>query len=325
VLGLSPPPKGASAERPGPGQWFAARAGGALLINSAWYRWDDTALAKGTAADAVTSADLAGVPAPVAVVGVPDRKLRFAAYNIYHDYRGIERTTGQVRKLDPPPDFVFLAEIEPQNVRPWAEALKARGTCYPPLGRGLDGSTLWPDTAILSRHHLFDGRPLQMPDGQTFGLWSIALVDNKKFAVAAVHLWPTFGIDPRHVAFTGRMRNQQLKILAQTWQDAGSPPLIVGGDFNQPPVGDNYALMTEHFSDTLKALGRDGGTFPFKFLEVRIDYLLATPEWAPAAGGVMKGDASDHRLIWLDVGAGTSSGAEPRPTSRRATRQSRLQ
>jgi hypothetical protein len=44
---------------------------------------------------------------------------------------------------------------------------------------------------------------------------------------------------------------------------------------------------------------------------LRIDYVLATPEWAPAAGGVEKGDASDHWLVWANLGA--ASGATPKP------------
>jgi endonuclease/exonuclease/phosphatase (EEP) superfamily protein YafD len=274
--------------------WKPVVSGGSILADGRWF-------AGGKAGIGFAAVELGGDPPPV-VVGVPDRTLRFGAYNIYHDYRGIARTIAEVRKLDPPPDFLFLEEIEPQNVRPWAEALKPQDTYYPSLGRQPDGTTLWPDTAILSRHRLFEGRPLQTDDGRTFGLWATAVVDGNKFAVAAVHLWPTWMIDPRHVAFTAQMRNKQLKTLIATWEQAGRPPLILGGDFNQPPVGENYGLMTSKFSDTLKSLGRDGGTFPLGPAEVRIDYLLATPDWAPKDGGVIKGDASDHRLVWVDVG-----------------------
>jgi endonuclease/exonuclease/phosphatase family metal-dependent hydrolase len=299
VVGVSPETDAATAR----GEWKPVGTSGAVLTDPRWHvidrggRW----------------LDLSGTPAPAVVVGVPDRTLRLASYNIYHDYRGIERTTAEVRKLDPPPDFVFLEEVEPQNVRPWAEALGALSTYYPPVGRLPDGKTAWPDTAILSRHRLSEGKPLQTADSHTFGLWAWAVVDGKKFAVAAVHLWPTFGIDPRHVAFTAQKRNEQLGALIETWQKAGKPPLIVGGDFNQPAVGENYELMTRHFTDMLRAAGNIRGTFPMKFIELRIDYFLATPQWATVKGAVVDGDASDHRLVWLD--AQRSLAPATRPTT----------
>ena len=258
-------------------------------------------------------------------VGVPRRTLRFAAYNVNHNYGGMDRTVAELKKLDPAPDFVSLEEVEPQHVRPMSAALGMPNVYYPAVGHGPDGTLLWPDVAILSRHPLIDGRRLQGDDGRTFGLWATAIVDGKSFAVAGVHLWPTWGIDLRHVAFTAQMRNQQLRAMNQVWQAAGRPPLIVGGDFNQPAVGDNYALMTRDFTDTLKAIGADGGTFPLKLVELRIDYLLATPQWKPTAGGVIRGDASDHRPVWADVRPRSPGTTRPssRPAPGPATRPAR--
>jgi endonuclease/exonuclease/phosphatase family metal-dependent hydrolase len=140
-------------------------------------------------------------------------------------------------------------------------------------------------------------------------------VDNRKFAIVCVHLWPTFGIDPRHVVETANMRNRQLEVILRTWRAEGSPPLVIGGDFNQPAVGDNYALMTREFTDTLAGLGQTSATFGRKLLQVRIDYLLATPEWRARQGGVIHGNASDHRPIWVDLTA-----AKGAPATHPATR-----
>ena len=306
VVGLSTP-RGPGAKA---AEWDSVVSDGSVLADTRWF----VTVASGPSPAGFAVVELSGSPPPV-TLGVPSRALRFASYNVYHDYRGIAGTTAEVLKLDPPPDFLFLEEIEPQNVRPWGDTIKPLSTYYPPLGWGSDGAMLWPDTAILSRHRLTDGKPLQTADGHTFGLLSMAVVDNKKFAVAAVHLWPTWGIDPRHVAFTARKRNEQLNALIQTWQQAGSPPLVLGGDFNQIPIGGNYELMTRHFTDTLKVLSRDTGTFPLKLIETRIDYHLATPQWQPRAGGVLKGNASDHYLIWVDLGRAAAS----QPTSGAAT------
>lgn len=246
---------------------------------------------------------------PGVVVGVPDRQLRFAAYSIYHNYRGMDRTIAEVQKLDPPPDFLLLSDIEPRHVTPMADALGLKHSYFPLLGNSSD-QPVWPDVAILSRRRLFDGKRLSTSDGHTFGLWAYAVVDNHKFAVAGVHLWPTYGIDPRHVIETANRRGRQLDVILATWRDEGSPPLLIGGDFNQPAFGENYALMTRDFNDTLSGLGQVGATFGRKVLQLRIDYLLATPHWQATAGGVIQGNASDHRPVWVDL-----KPAAPGPTT----------
>ena len=258
-------------------------------------------------------------PAPRGVVvGVPERRLRFAAYNVYHNYRGRDRTVGEVRKLDPPPDFLLLSEVERPEVRPMADALAMPYTYFPLLGYA-GGKATWPDVAILSRHPLYDGRRLSTDDGHTFGLWATAVLDGRKFAVAGVHLWPTSLVDPRHVVETANIRSRQLRTILRAWKEAGSPPLVIAGDFNQPAVGENYALMTEEMNDTLAMLGETGSTFGRKLIQLRIDYVLATPHWRPVAGGVVPGNASDHRPVWADLTA-APPGAATRPTTAPATR-----
>ena len=258
-------------------------------------------------------------PAPRGVVvGVPGRRLRFAAYNLYHNYRGRDRTIAEVQKLDPPPDFLLLSEVDRPEVRPMADALGMHLTYYPLLGYAR-GEAVWPDVAILSRHPLHDGRPLFTDDGHTFGLWATAVVDDRKFAVAGVHLWPTYLVDPRHVVETANNRNRQLNTILRVWREAGAPPLVVAGDFNQPAVGENYALMTREMNDTLALLGETGSTFGRKLIQLRIDYVLATPHWEPVAGGVVPGKASDHRPVWADLKA-APPGAATRPATAPATR-----
>ena len=91
---------------------------------------------------------------------------------------------------------------------------------------------MWPDVALLSRHRLFKGHALSTNDGPTFGLLAFTVVEGRTFAVAGVHLWPTFRADPRHVAETARARNRQLGVIRRAWRDLGRPPQVVGRDFN---------------------------------------------------------------------------------------------
>ena len=81
------------------------------------------------------------------------------------------------------------------------------------------------------------------------------------------------------------------------------PPIVLGGDFNQLPLGNNYAEMTADFTDALKAIHQDDSTFIDGFLHTRIDYLLLSREWEPVKGAVVLSDASDHRPIWVEIQA----------------------
>jgi endonuclease/exonuclease/phosphatase family metal-dependent hydrolase len=242
---------------------------------------------------------LPAAPAGV-TVGVPARRVRVAAYNVYQNYRGMDRTVGEVRKLDPPPDFLLLSEIRREHVRPMAEALGMPHTYYPPLPH-VRGQPDWPDVAILSKYPLHDGRPLSTEDGQTFGLLAFAVVEQRKFAVAGVHMHPTWLMDPRHVVETAQARRRQLARIDAAWREAGTPPLVIAGDFNQVAMGENYEVMTRDLTDTLAALGQTGSTFGRRLLQARIDYVLASREWEPLAGGVIAGTASDHRPVWVDL------------------------
>ena len=47
--------------------------------------------------------------------------------------------------------------------------------------------------------------------------------------------------------------------------------MVVGGDFNQLPTGNNYFVMTEHWADALASIGRTGNTFKAGLLRTRID------------------------------------------------------
>src|SRR5438067_811029 len=83
------------------------------------------------------------------------------------------------------------------------------------------------------------------PGGGSFGVWAVAVVDGKKFLVADVHLSATWNMNPVHVQQSGENRARELTALFNAWRARGSPPMIVGGDFNQIPMGNNYAQMTQ--------------------------------------------------------------------------------
>ena len=112
----------------------------------------------------------------------------------------------------------------------------------------------------------------------------------------------TWNANPTHLIESSNNRWKELTNLVAAWQSAGSPPIVVGGDFNQLALHNNYALMTKHWTDALATLGKDQTTFTAGLLKTRIDYFLISREWKPLAGDVVDSDASDHKPIWLQTG-----------------------
>jgi len=244
------------------------------------------------------------------VWGAPDRPLRVVSFNILHNQRGAAQVEDTIRRLSP--DVVFLQEVESRDVVPMAAALGMQQHYHPRAyhaSENLAGRRASWGNLILSKHPLYSAGSIPNPGGGSFGVWAVTVIDNRKFLLANVHLSATWKMNPAHIREQGNHRHKELTNLVTAWRDLGAPPMIVGGDFNQIPFGNNYAVMTEHFTDALDVLGRNDTTFRSGILRTRIDYFLLTPQWRPIDGTVVESDASDHKPIWVDVQAAPAPAA----------------
>ena len=238
-------------------------------------------------------------PPPSAAWSPPDKPVRFVSYNILHNQRGIARVIDEIGKLDP--DFVLLQEVERSDVTQMSQTLGRFPAIYH-ASENLAGAHASWGNAILSRHPLYDAGSIPNPGGGSFGVWATAVIDNKKFVVADVHLSATWNANPAHLIESSNNRWKELSNLVAAWQAAGSPPIVIGGDFNQLAIHNNYALMTKDWTDALAASGKDQTTFTAGLLKTRIDYFLISKDWNPLAAEVVDSDASDHKPIWLQAG-----------------------
>jgi endonuclease/exonuclease/phosphatase family metal-dependent hydrolase len=248
-------------------------------------------------------------PAPTDVPwGVPQRPIRFVSYNILHNQRGIERVADEINARRP--DFVLLQEAESRDLIELAARLDMERHHHPRLyerSSNLAGRKATWGNFILSKHPVFEAASIPNPGGGSFGVWATAVVDGRKFVVANVHLSATRNANPVHIKQSGVNRHKELTALASAWRGRGSPPIVIGGDFNQIPMGNNWSVMTGTWRDALGALGHDDVTFGEGVLRTRIDYFLTSPDWQPLDGGVAPRGASDHRLIWLEAAATTTT------------------
>ena len=241
--------------------------------------------------------------APAEVVwGATPSPIRVVSYNILHNQRGQDRVVAEISKFKP--DFVLLQEVESRDVRPLASALDMtqhlQGQAYQ-RSVNLDGPRSTWGNLILSKHPLYECDSMPNPGGGSFGVWAVSVIDGRKFMLACVHLSATWNANPAHIKQSGEARWKELSNLHDAWLKHGSPPIIVGGDFNQIPVGNNYELMTRDWTDVLAALGKTEHTFESgTLIRTRIDYFLTSNHWRAIDAGVDRSDASDHSLIWAD-------------------------
>ena len=259
-------------------------------------------------------------PAPaVSGWGVPARPIRVASFNVLHLQRGFDGVVNDVRALNP--DFVLLQEVESRDVVGLARALGMQQYHHPNAyerSSNLDGPKATWGNVIFSKHPLYDAGPIPNPGGGSFGVWATSVIDGHKFVVANVHLSATWNANPVHVKQSGEYRSKEIANLLNAWRGRGTPPIVVGGDFNQIPLGNNYAAMTEHFNDALAGLGKNDMTFGAGVLSTRIDYVLTSPEWRAVDGGIIASGASDHRLIWAAVLSATAAATTTAPATMQA-------
>ena len=260
-----------------------------------------------------TAGRLAYAPAPAsAVLGVPDRPLRVVSYNILHNHRGVDGIIREIERLRP--DFVLLQEVESRDVDEMARRLGMstahEGRVYY-ASQNLGGRRASWGNSILSKHPLYEAQSIPNPGGGSFGVWAVSVVEDRKFHVACVHLSATWKASPTHMQQQADHRHKELTNLVRAWDAMKRPPIVVGGDFNQLPLGNNYFVMTEHWTDALASIKRTDNTFKAGLLRTRIDYLLVSREWTVCDGGVVTSDASDHRPAWVQLQGRDGASADP--------------
>lgn len=100
-------------------------------------------------------------------------------------------------------------------------------------------------------------------------------------------------------AFQKRSEELQRVLQGMPVVDA---PVIVCGDFNEPPLSYNYRQMQKAgFTDTFTKVGRGiKPTYAGKLPLLRIDYIWANDKVTPLNFHRCRYKASDHYPIWLD-------------------------
>lgn len=191
---------------------------------------------------------------------------RVLVYNLHGQRAGVRPVAEVIRRLDP--DLVLLAETGPRwRLRRLGRALGMQVARDPwsPTRRRIPNAVLArpPWRVRAHRLHRFaDVRRRLNPRGAIVadlsGPGGVAL------SVCAVHL----GLHPL----------ERLHAVRELLALDLAPPLIIGGDLNEPPDGRAVGELAGRLADAWATAGEGSGeTFPAHAPTARIDYLFVSP------------------------------------------------
>ena len=262
-----------------------------------------------------------------------ENSIRVMSYNV-HDFRHVDGVTekeqfaNQVMEMvrEHAPDILCCQEFSqfksgvsrPQCIEDFA---KEAGFQYVYFNR----KTNYGGNVIFSKYPLTKvAEDSGFGKGNTYGVMvSVDAGEKGKFHVANVHLLSymitdseidvltnaserqnldTIGKTVLHkLSFAFQKRSEELQTVLNGMPPVGGP-IIICGDFNEPPLSYNYRQMQKAgFVDTFTKVGFGiRPTYAGKLPLLRIDYVWANDGVKPLAFDRYKYKASDHYPIMLD-------------------------
>lgn len=250
-------------------------------------------------------AALIGTASPRIVPSPTGETLRIATYNINygrdgdgnHDLELAARTIEAAR-----PDVVMLQEVDTANPANYGvdqatylgSRLGMHVTFYP-------GAEQTRGVALLSRWPLSGagGVPLLAADDRAVALYG---------DVAGFATGPSVRLVNAYLSPSSEQERLQQVAILLSLTDIDSPA-VVAGDLAAPPDEAVYTqLIYGDFIDPDDALGIERGyTTPARFPAARNDYVLVQG-LTPLDTRQVESDASDHRLVVVEVGMSASAG-----------------
>ena len=229
-----------------------------------------------------------------------DKRVRLLSYNIHSGHYGFAPIADHVVRYRP--DVVVFTEArELRAIDTLPSELRGlfRGwTCA--SGDDVFVASRWP---IIAR----EGTPSGLGNGRSRVRASIRSPYGVFHAIG-VHYYTHIrsAQELQGAGFPAFMRDSASARLRQTREllEAVSRldgPVLLAGDFNNPPAGVAYALLRRHFKDSHRRSGWGWGyTFPSTFPVWRIDYIFYDSWWNIVRTEVGGAAGSDHRPVFAE-------------------------
>ena len=232
-------------------------------------------------------------------------KLRVMTFNIELGSKGIDNIERAIRSQNP--DVICLQEtlgygVFPDPIPP----LETRFPEYPHIARTNEVTT-------FSRFPIVSWRRFQMPAPSSRALLETVLdVRGQKFTVFNAHIamnpadaedkaW--LDAQPRILGFGGSTKTRaiQAQVVLDAVRDTQTP-FVVCGDFNIPPRGRVYRMLSRELTDSFRVAGWGcGHTFPARLPLLKIDYIWTNSQVRVLDAFVPNVRASDHRPYVADL------------------------
>lgn len=213
-------------------------------------------------------------------------------------------------------DILCGQEIWDRNIEFIAQALGLdESQYYLGSNRGL---------AILSVYPMLNRGEIRFKDSYNSSLWADLVVKGDTIRVYSTHLQST-----QISSITDKVIEEGDLQRAQTWRDlrgiiarvkfaaqrraaqarrvahhvSQSPyPVILGGDFNDPPQSYAYRTLSSQLCDTFLQKGKGlGTTYAGHIPALRIDYILVDKKLQILDHSVLKGNYSDHYPVVSNI------------------------
>ncbi len=210
---------------------------------------------------------------------LPEREITVVTYNIEFSRR-LDDALALVKAQNP--DVVCLQVIRLELMPKIERELGMSGAWI-----GQYGSSEW-GNAVLAKGRVTEAQSIPSARGGSFGAWAAVEIDGARFVVGSVHLLHAKSLTGGFAA-----RERQVRSIGAAVCDIGAP-VIIAGDFNTPPVGTNYQIMTAAMEDV--GVGT-GATLPSSYPLVRADYVFASREWQGLSARTLTSRISDHQPV----------------------------
>jgi endonuclease/exonuclease/phosphatase family metal-dependent hydrolase len=220
---------------------------------------------------------------------IPAKPISILTYNIEFGNR-LAEALEVIRRESP--DVVCLQEIRQAQLPEIERSLSMSGVWWP--SSNLFGGGEW-GNVVLARGSVGEAHSIPGAPAGSFGVWAAVECHGGRFIVASIHLM--------HMKTAGagfQAREREIRALVDAVEKSGAP-ILVAGDFNNPPMGGNYELLTARLTD----LGAGtGATLPSSFPLLRADYIFGTKEWQGESARRVDVTVSDHLPVIAVVRAG---------------------
>jgi hypothetical protein len=226
--------------------------------------------------------------------GAPSRPVVFASVDFGGEPGVSDALAFQVRGLDA--DYVLVQNIRPNDVLPLAEALGMEGSYHPQLFQRRDPRLKdAPGDLILSRHPLYDARPLVLgpsaDDANSRGVQTVGVLDGVRFVLAS-------GVGATDAT---------LQAFEIERKKSGAPPAVLGTGFVRPKRGEGIYRGDLAPTVSLTQETEQGGP------PVPVSTVYADPSWVMTAGNVLPGPQGTPVVLHVRLKAWTPTAAATKP------------